>query len=316
MPIDFEKLKSECHGRWSGIFDYLGVDVGTGKHKPCPSCGGDDRFRFDGALNNGSYICNQCGAGDGFSLLMKVFSWEFTQCIKQVGKAVGMVPENNNKEHKQVDPAIALRHLYTTSHKMVPGDQASKYLMGRGLVLTPNDIMFCPKCYESDTKAKIPAMIAIIKNKSGDAIGMHRTYLNGNKKAEIPSPKKMMPPKSPLNGCAVRLFDPKDKMFESGRLGVAEGIETAMAATQLSGIATWACLSTSLLESFEPPEGIKEIVIFGDCDANFSGQKSAYMLANKLYLKDYLVEVEIPKSGDYNDELDRLTDRPNERGIG
>jgi len=309
MQIDFEKLKSECCGRWPGIFDHFGVEIGTGKHCPCPSCGGTDRFRFDGFDNNGSYICNQCGAGDGFSLLMKVRGWDFIETIKQVSEVVGMVEISETKEQKVVDPAIALRQLYISSKKLEPGDQVSKYLRSRGLVLTPKDIMFCPECYESDTKKKMPAMIAIIKNKTGDAIGMHRTYLNGNKKAEIPSPKKMMPPKNPLNGCAVRLFDPKDKMFESEKLGVAEGVETAMAAAQLSGIATWACLSTSLLESFEPPEGIKEIVIFGDCDANFAGQKSAYILANRLYLKDYLVEVEIPKSGDYNDELDRLTDR-------
>ncbi|MDI5829610.1 hypothetical protein MJN51_36035, partial [Salmonella enterica subsp. enterica serovar Kentucky] len=34
------------------------------RHAPCPACGGKDRFRFDDN-GRGSFICNQCGAGDG-----------------------------------------------------------------------------------------------------------------------------------------------------------------------------------------------------------------------------------------------------------
>lgn len=303
MQLNFDDLKSECCGRWPGIFGHFGVDVGSGKHKPCPSCGGKDRFRFDGAYSHGNYICGQCGSGDGFSLLMKVFNWDFTECIEKVGGVVGMAPIHKVPKLEKKDPAILLRAAYNASEKLHPSDLVSKYLRARGLVLTPNDILFCPNCYESDTKTKIPAMMGIIRNKSGEGISIHRTYLNNDKKADIDSPKKIMPVKEPLLGSSVRLFNPDDKIFKSGTLGVAEGIETAMAASQLFQIATWSCLSTSILESFDPPDGINEIWIFSDNDANFAGQKSAYILANRLYLKDYLVKVMIPDRADWNDEL-------------
>ena len=123
------------------------------------------------------------------------------------------------------------------------------------------------------------------------------------------SPKKLTPTVKPLSGGAIRLFPLKYNGFTGDTVGIAEGIETAIAATQLSEIPTWAAIGTSLLESFQPPEGVKRVVIFGDNDTNFAGQKAAYILANKLVLKDYVVDVEIPaKVGDFNDEFIRLTE--------
>lgn len=304
MRIDIDDLRRDCYGKWAGIYAHFGIEVGTGKHGPCPACPdhGEDRFRCDGLERDGNYFCNQCGPGQGFSLLMKVKGWTFPTCIREVAKVINMVEKVESTE-KLVDPAIALRQLYTSSSPLHPSDQAAKYLRGRKLVLTPNNIRFCPSCYESDTKTRIPAMLAVFQNHEGESISIHRTYLNGIQKAKVPAPKKMMSPKKPLAGGAVRLFDPNDQLYRSGKLGIAEGIENAMAAAQIFQIATWAALSTSLMEAFLPPPDIKEIIIFGDNDANFAGQKAAYVLANKLFLKDYLVEVKIPNKGDWNEEL-------------
>jgi len=55
---------------------------------------------------------------------------------------------------------------------------------------------------------------------------------------------------------------------------------------------------------FKPPKEYRKIKIFGDNDDNFAGQKAAYILANKLYLDDLVVDVEIPEErGDWNDFL-------------
>ena len=87
-------------------------------------------------------------------------------------------------------------------------------------------------------------------------------------------------------------------------VGVSEGIETAIACKQLFDIPTWATISTSIMVGFEPPEGIRKVVIFGDNDANFVGQKAAYKLANRLYLKNFIVEVQVPEVvGDWADHV-------------
>ncbi|WP_323929004.1 DUF927 domain-containing protein [Aeromonas caviae] len=60
-------------GRWPDLLIAVGIDTPlSGKHGPCPACGGKDRFRFDNKGGRGTWICNQCGAGDGLDLVGKV----------------------------------------------------------------------------------------------------------------------------------------------------------------------------------------------------------------------------------------------------
>ena len=96
-----------------------------------------------------------------------------------------------------------------------------------------------------------------------------------------------MPPVDTIRRSAVRLFAVVDAM------GVAEGIETAIACTELFEIPTWAAISANGMETFMPPPGIRRVHVFGDNDPNFTGQKAAYILAHRL-ARDLEVEVSIP----------------------
>lgn len=303
--IDFEKLKQESKGKWAGIYHQLGIDVGEGKHQPCPACQGNDRFRFDDRNGNGDYYCNKCGAGDGFSLVMKCLGVDFKAALIRTQRIVGGCEKVINQKPK-TDPKIALNKVWGESTFLTGNDPVSKYLHSRGLNLTPDNVRFCPECYESDSKKQMPAMVAKIQNKEGKPVSLHRTYLNGDSKADIKSSKKLMPGTEPLNGGAVRLFSPKNRLFDNDVIGVAEGIETAISCAQMYGIACWACISSTLMQTWEPPVGIKKIVIYADNDANFVGQKAAYILAQKLYNMGLIVSVEMPdKIGDWNDILAR-----------
>jgi putative DNA primase/helicase len=88
-------------------------------------------------------------------------------------------------------------------------------------------------------------------------------------------------------------------------LGIAEGIETALGALKRTGVPTWAAYSATLLEQFQPPETVKKIVIFGDNDESFTGQKSAFVLAHRLKREGFDVEVRIPDcvGTDWADEV-------------
>jgi putative DNA primase/helicase len=105
------------------------------------------------------------------------------------------------------------------------------------------------------------------------------------------------------DGCAVRL------MRHDDTLGIAEGIETALSATEVFGVPVWAALNANRLEAWEPPAGVRRVVIFGDNDENFVGQSAAYNLAARLrrgrYATIETVEVQIPdRAGwDWNDYL-------------
>ncbi len=125
-------------------------------------------------------------------------------------------------------------------------------------------------------------MVAPVIGPDGTLQFLHRTYL-----ADVAKRKKIMPPLDTIRGGAVRLFDVVDVM------GIAEGIETAVACTKLFEVPSWAAISSGGMESFEPPAGIKRVHIFGDNDGNFAGQKAAFILAHRL-ARDIAVEVSVP----------------------
>lgn len=91
MHYDWDHdLRPAMLGLWGDFISTVtNVDsrVFSGKHQPCPSCGGKDRFRFDNnqqEKGDGGYICSQCGAGDGAKLAMLVTGWDFPALIESV----------------------------------------------------------------------------------------------------------------------------------------------------------------------------------------------------------------------------------------
>lgn len=293
----------EVVGKWLGIFNALGIDVGNGKHKPCPICGGTDRFRFDDKDGAGTYICGQCGAGDGWTLIQKSMNVDFKEAVKAVEGVIGTArktPINNGLQYK---PEL-LREMYRDSKPLDGKCCGSLYLKNRGLKTFPSSLRFLSKCYEPSTKTKMPALLATFSAQDSEALTLHRIFLKeGGHKADIEKCKLTMTPKKPMAGGVVRLF-PAIK-----EIGITEGVETAIAVHEMYNIPVWAALSTSLMVAFKPPKGIENITIFADADINYAGEKAAYSLATKLYLEGYAVGVKIPRKRGC-DFLDMLNERP------
>lgn len=300
MNLERKSVIRDATGMWPAIFSALDIDVGEGKEMPCPSCGGTDRFVFDDKNGRGDYFCRQCGAGDGIQLIQKCKGVDFPMALKMVAGFTGTQPErgivgnSNTAELPKIKGA--LNKLWADSDPLKGSDPVSQYLRSRGIMLTPENVRYCPECYESETKKKYPAMVARLQDADGQPVSIHRTYL-----ADLPVRKKLMPGVKKLNGAAIRLMPPGET------LGIAEGIETALSAAQLYSIPVWASIGTALLESWLPPEGIRKIIVYSDNDGNFAGQAAAYKLAHRLYLADCIVSVEIPDiTGDWNDVLKGL----------
>ncbi|HDY8331439.1 TPA: toprim domain-containing protein [Klebsiella pneumoniae] len=78
-------------GRWPSVLAGLHINVPDSprRHGPCPSCGGSDRFRFDDG-GRGSFICNQCGAGDGLDLIKKVNNCDTTEAAQLAADVLGI----------------------------------------------------------------------------------------------------------------------------------------------------------------------------------------------------------------------------------
>ena len=290
-------IVDDAVGRWPMILRQMGVDESflTGKHGPCPVCGGKDRFRFTDYDQRGMWICNNHGSGDGWDLLEEVCGLPFKDACKEVEN---IIPTIKTEPKKEPDIRKIKAALNDVRRKSVPVDKVpdvGKYLAGRGLEVPPGiEAVKSLPYYENGKEVSYPAMLGKMLLPDGTPVSYHRTYLSDGKKAPVYSPRKMMTPTQSIAGAAIRLYPAAEV------LGIAEGIETAIAAKMGFGIPVWSVVSAGGMKSFEPPEGVTEIVIFGDNDSSFTGQLAAYQLANRLY-RSASVKVEIPPSGDWAD---------------
>lgn len=280
-------------GKWVGILKHLGIEESylRDKHGPCPLCGGSDRFRFDDKDGRGTWYCNQCGAGDGMRLAIEFTGLDFKAAAAQIDEIVGNVEIQAVKQKPKQDPLVRLKRIARGAKPVDGINPVRLYLRSRGLRPT-RKIKYRPAMayYEKGYPTRyFPAMICLFQSPEGKPITYHATYLTEKgEKAPVSAVKKIMPPNGEMAGGAIRLTD----IYE--HIGLAEGVETALAVTEMYGLPCWATATAAMLESFEPPEGVSRVTVFGDNDENFAGQKSAYVAANKLALRGVAVDVCIP----------------------
>ena len=181
---------------------------------------------------------------------------------------------------------------------------AAKYLQGRGLALPANsDLLFHPDLTHWETKTGYAALLGQVRDRSGEVIGLHRTYLvaDGNevRKAPIAKPKMML---GRIAGGAVRLAP----IGKDGRVALCEGIETGLAVmTACPDLPVWATLSTSGLEQVELPPAAQRVLILADHDASGAGLRAAEASARRLRAQGRDVAIAIPseEGEDFNDML-------------
>lgn len=283
------KTIDAAKGRWREILARFGIDETAlnGKHHACPATGeGTDRFRFTDRNGSGSYFC-ACSQGDkgGIALLMCKLGAKYADVAKQVDEAIGNTCDA---------PAESRRPTYAQQLRgRVEKVARSSYLANRGLEVPPG-LDWCRSVEYRDDDGRVvarhAAMLAPI-TRGGEFITYHVTYLDHGAKASVPTPRKILPGPATAGG-ACALYPPAETM------GIAEGVETSIAAKLLHDVPVWAALNTALLRAFEPPPECRHLLVFADNDSNCAGQAAGYALAHRYSGKLDSVTVFLPPNPD------------------
>jgi putative DNA primase/helicase len=300
---------------WPTVLPRLGIEVALEKpNRPCPACGGTDRFTFDNRKGRGDFYCRVCGAGDGFELLRRVYSWDFREARRQVIEAARLstsdaaltpmrtIAPPTTLHEVLASPTKRVRNILTSSCALVDCTDAVTYLDSRRLWPLPRTttlrahvgIDYFDQGHQR--VSKYAALLAPLTDIDGELVTLRVTYLDGGQKAPVDNPRKFLSKLTGRRGCAVRLM-PAGEL-----LGIAEGIETALSATAIDGVPVWAATTAVLLAKFEPPAGVTTLRIYADNDV--PGLLAACQLMERLQGR-FRLEVQVPKAShkDFNDQL-------------
>jgi len=166
----------------------------------------------------------------------------------------------------------AARRVWQAARK-APGSPVVRYLAGRSIIIpVPPSVRWAPALPRPDG-ARGPAMIARIDNVDGELIGIHRTWLDQGLEGRWRRRDRAMLGRAA--GGAVRLAP------AGALLGIAEGLENALAVLQATGMPMWAALSTAGLVSLILPPIVRTVVICADHDVNDAGERAARLAADR-----------------------------------
>lgn len=245
-------------------------------------------------LRGGVFGCHRAGISETWSAVDRssLTRAERAALAAQVMKAAA----EREAQQRQQWAANAQRsaELWAQCVPLTPGDPATTYLKNRGFggaLPLPACLRLHPALaywHEGQKVGTFPAMVAPVVAPDGRKVALHRTYLHADgRKADVPSVRKLTGASGPLAGACIPLFKPAH-----GCIGIAEGIETALAASCASGVPTVAAYSAGNLAAWQWPAGVRRLVIFADHDR--AGIKAAESLQGRAIRAGLQASVMMP----------------------
>lgn len=231
---------------------------------------GDDAgwFKLFDDLRGGVFGCYRQGVSETWSAAERatLTREQRAELARQVMAATA--EREARQRHQWAENAQRIAEVWAQCVPLVRGDPVALYLKRRGfggVWPLPDPLRLhraLPYWHGAEKLGTFPAMVAEIIAPGGRTVALHRTYLTPDgHKAHLPSPKKLTGAAGPLVGACIPLHKPAH-----GCIGIAEGIETALAALMASGVPTVAAYCAGNLAHWRWPAGVQRIVIFADHD--------------------------------------------------
>lgn len=293
MKMIVSDAAAAARGHWPRILPALGVKVVRNRHMPCPVCQGTDRFRFDDKDGRGTWICNQCGAGDGMDLVRKALSITLSEAAARVNDLTGnlpLAPAEAMTTAETVTEEAARAAAFTLAQQLVSTAKATAgnaYLSRKGwpeqsgLTLTkPHKVAL--------TSYRTGDLIVPLHDMSGQLVNVQLINAAGEKRT--------------LKGGQVKAAC---HVLSTGkpaqRIWLTEGYATGLTVHNLTGDEVWVALSSANLLSLaglaREKHATLPLMIAADRDLNGDGQSKAVKAANASHAAVALP----PVFGDWND---------------
>jgi putative DNA primase/helicase len=194
------------------------------------------------------------------------------------------------------------------------GSEGEEYLLSRNIKILPKKgVRFSGLEFEPETKKYTSSLVSVMTDGRMKINYLHKTFIAAGRKILNINSKKLFTAngltEEECKSCGSRLLDSTAvKLFNCGNtLGIAEGLETALSATQIYDCPTWSLANATFLGNFVAPNNVKHLIIYADNDKSGRGLLAAFQCGNKnVVRKDgpEKVTIRCPTDvGDFNDML-------------
>jgi putative DNA primase/helicase len=283
----------------------------TGRHRD------EWRYRRKGSLavvvagrKRGSWFDHEAGqGGDALGLIAHLNGVPMREAYRWalgwlgVGEGCNMPPRPERPvapPEAKIEASATLATAQRVWMQAAPaaGTVVEAYLASRGLALPEAaPIRFHGRCPRGGGE-KLPAMITLmVSPNSGEAVGVHRTFLRPDGSGKADGTAKMM-----LGNAGLICLTPPREIRDV--LGVVEGIETGLAVMQRGGWRPiWAATSAGNIASLPVLPTIQTLHLFADADR--AGLEAARRCARAWAAAGRKARVIWPPSGDWDDALGR-----------
>ena len=249
------------------------------------------------------FHCYGCGAhGDVIDFVQRADGLAVPEAIERLRHLAGesqprrsIRASGDEEKDKKV---VRAREIWRAAMSMDHPDAelGRRYLRRRGIAIpAPDTIRFAPALWHDLERRTFPALVcAVAIWPEGRVSGIWRIYLDSHGgKAPVEKPKMGL---GRAAGGAVRL-EPA-----AARLGLAEGVETAMSIQQAADLPVWACLSAGGLRTVILPPTVRDILIAADGDP--VGERAAQAAAERFLVEGRQARIARPPTNmDFNDVL-------------
>lgn len=313
--IAIQQIQTSMNGQWHGVLESAGITLPKGRHHgPCPLCGGKDRFRFDDRDGRGTWICNQCGAGDGLTLFARSSCLSVKEAIPllasmcglsrsmsasdlsrieaQRQKAAERAEQQRQKEASQRKAAAELANLMADEAIIIDASE-HPYLARKGYSGFPVFTLSRAYRLENCTYPK-GALLHLIDDEHDKTISAEIVRDDARKTSLVGGAKTGAVFIEPLNIDAAL----QNESWKPEAMFVTEGVATGYAVRELMGgaVAGYAALSkNNLIRAAEIAHALAPelpIIICGDVGAEAEAERAAAAVGGM---------VSFPPSGDWDD---------------